>query len=95
MKNRFSVVLAKLAEKQLRKVPPHVRIKLQAWVDDIEHRGLYQVRETKGWHDEPLKGDRLGQRSIRLTRAYRAIYEIEVDGSTNIIEIQEVTKHDY
>ena len=32
-----------------------------------------------GYHDEPLKGHRAGQRSIRLSRAYRAIYEIKED----------------
>jgi hypothetical protein len=34
------------------------------WVDDVEERGLEEVRKIPGWHDEPLKGERKGQRSI-------------------------------
>lgn len=47
-----------------------------------------------GYHDEPLKGRRAGQRSIRLSRAYRAIYEIRVDDVT-FVSVEEVNKHDY
>ncbi len=39
--------------------------------------GLSEVRKVPGYHDEPLKGQRKGQRSIRLSRSYRAIYVIE------------------
>ncbi|MBW1759830.1 MAG: hypothetical protein JRI88_05880 [Deltaproteobacteria bacterium] len=42
---------------------------------------------------EPLKGKRFGQRSVRLSKAYRAIY-IEKQESI-IIEVIEVSKHDY
>ena len=48
-----------------------------------------------GYHDEPLKGRRLGQRSIRLNKAYRAIYELKNNGTTELVHIEEVNKHDY
>lgn len=47
-----------------------------------------------GYHDEPLKGARVGQRSIRLNRAYRAIYVIKNDG-IEFGSVEEVNKHDY
>ena len=56
--------------------------------------GLDEVRKVPGYHDEPLKGDRIGQRSIRLSRAYGAIYEIKGD-TTRFVTIEEVSKHDY
>ena len=71
----FNVVLSEAAEKDLKKIPKHVVLSLQAWVDDVGEIGLSQVRKIKGYHDEPLKGKRFGQRSIRLNKAYRAIYK--------------------
>ena len=65
--------LNKRARKQLKKVPRHVIENLIAWVDDVEDRGLEEVRKISGYHDEPLHGSRSGQRSIRLSKAYRAI----------------------
>lgn len=91
----FDVVLSKQALKDLRRLPSYVVLKLQAWVDDVGYRGLYQVRKTPGYHDEPLKGDRDGQRSIRLSKAYRAIYIIDTTGQVHFIEVIEVNKHEY
>jgi proteic killer suppression protein len=47
-----------------------------------------------GYHDEPLKGSRAGQRSIRLSRAYRAIYEMKKD-TVEFVSVEEVSKHEY
>ena len=88
------VEIAKLAAKQLRKVPRHILDNLMIWVAAVEHDGLEEVRKVPGYHDEPLKGDRAGQRSIRLSRAYRAIYEIHED-TAKCVSIEEVSKHDY
>ena len=81
--------------KQLRKVPPHVVVKLMAWVEAVETTGLENVRKIPGFHDEPLKGQRSGERSIRLSKAHRAIYRVTVDGLRELVEIQEVNKHVY
>ncbi len=53
------------------------------------------VRKVPGFHDEPLRGKRQGQRSIRLNKAYRAIYVVDSSGNTHIAEILEVNKHEY
>lgn len=89
------VVISKLAQKQLRKVPDHVALKLAAWVEAVEHDGLEEVRKIPGFHDEPLRGQRKGQRSIRLSKAYRAIYEIRANGMIDFVSVEEVNKHDY
>ena len=93
----YKVVLSKLVKKQLKawSFPQHVVSKLKGWVDNVESKGLEEVRKIPGYHDEPLKGDREGQRSIRLTKAYRAIYEVKHDGTIEFVEVQEVNKHDY
>ena len=83
------------AKKDIKKVPLHVRTKLFGWVDDVEERGLEAVRKTPGYHDEPLKGKRAGQRSIRLTIAYRAIYIEKKDKGIEFVSVEEVNKHDY
>lgn len=71
------VDLNKLVRKQLKKMPRHIIENLAAWVDEVETYGLDETRKTLGYHDESLRGDRQGQRSIRLSRAYRALYAEE------------------
>ncbi len=89
------VVLTKRAQKQLRKVPKHVVVKLQAWVEMVETESLEEARKIPGYHDEPLSGQRRGQRSIRLSRSYRAIYEIREDEVSELASVEEVSHHDY
>jgi proteic killer suppression protein len=76
------------------RLPPHIRSKLQLWKRDVELAGLDAVRRRPGFHDEPLKGKRHGQRSIRLSRSYRAIYVIGKD-TVEFVRVEEVSKHDY
>jgi proteic killer suppression protein len=90
----FRVEITRLAEKQLRKLPRHIVDNLMIWVAAVEHDGLESVRKVPGYHDEPLRGKRSGQRSIRLSRAYRAIYEIK-EGAARFVSIEEVSKHEY
>ncbi len=94
MKDIFDVKLSAKAYKDLKKVPLNIALKLQAWVDAVGHKGLSEIRKIPGYHDEPLKGDRKGQRSIRLNIAYRAFYVIK-DDVISFVEIQEVNKHEY
>jgi proteic killer suppression protein len=88
------VEISRLAAKQLRKVPRHIVTNLMIWILAVEQDGLDEVRKVRGYHDEPLKGDRIGQRSIRLSRAYRAIYEIQGDTAA-FVSVEEVSKHRY
>ena len=89
------VVLSRRAQKDLKSAPRHVATKLLYWVGEVETNGLEETRKQPGFHDEPLKGQRRGQRSIRLSRAYRAIYVIRRDGSVEFVSVEEVSKHGY
>ena len=89
------VKLTKKAQKDLTKVPFHIAVKFKYWVALVEFEGLEATRMVKGFHDEPLKGTRSGQRSIRLNQAYRAIYTISADGNIKFAELQEINKHAY
>ncbi|MFH2065336.1 MAG: type II toxin-antitoxin system mRNA interferase toxin, RelE/StbE family [Pseudomonadota bacterium] len=87
------IVISKKAQKQLKKIPDHIQRNLQIWASQVEMMGINEVRKIKGYHDEPLLADRKWQRSVRLSKAYRAFY-IEHENSI-IIEVIEVNKHDY
>ncbi len=87
------VRMAERFEKQLAKVPRSIRDKVIAWIEFVELLGLGQVRRRPGYHDEPLKGLREGQRSVRMNRSYRLIYR-ELEGHLEIL-LLEVNKHDY
>ncbi|MCB1118534.1 MAG: type II toxin-antitoxin system mRNA interferase toxin, RelE/StbE family [Chlamydiia bacterium] len=89
------VELSSTVEKKLKKVPKHIVIKLLAWVSDIAREGLKEVQTRPGFHDEPLQGKRSGQRSIRLSRSYRAIYLVAKMEHRNRIKVIEVNKHEY
>ena len=91
----LTIRVTKIAEKQLRKVPAHIATKFEYWCDLIQSVGLREVRKYKGYHDEPLQGDRFGQRSVRLSKAYRAIYKVLDSGNLELLEVLEVNKHDY
>lgn len=88
------VVISKRALKDLKKVPRTILDKLQSWIEAIEIEGLREIRKLPGFHDEPLKGKRKGQRSIRLNRSYRAIYTIN-KGSVEFVLVEEVNNHEY
>jgi toxin HigB-1 len=90
-----NVIISKKAQKDLLKIPYFIVNKLKAWVMDVELNGIHEVRKIPGYHDEPLKGKRRGQRSIRLSQAYRAIYVINKDESIEFVLIEEVNKHEY
>ena len=90
----FRVEITRRAAKQLRKLPRHIVNNLMIWVTAVELDGLEEVRKVPGYHDEALKGDRIGQRSIRLSRAHRAIYEIS-GGTVEFVSVEEVGKHEY
>ena len=95
MKSQSIVELTKSAQKDLTKIPDYIKIKLLLWVDSVEQFGIYQVRKVPGYHDEPLKGSRVGQRSVRLSKAYRVIYIMNKKDEMEIISIEEVNKHEY
>jgi len=89
-----SVEISKKALKQLKTVPDYILDKFLSWVEAVELEGLSEIRKTPGFHDEPLKGKRKGQRSIRLSKSYRAIYIIEKN-KVEFVLVEEVNKHEY
>lgn len=89
------VLWSKQVTKQLDKLPDIVIRKFYAWVTSVQLSGIRETRKSPGFHDEPLKGQRLGQRSVRLNRAYRAIYVERDNGTLEFIEVIEVNKHEY
>ncbi len=84
-----------LVKKELKKLPSFVVVKLQKWAQQVEQLGLPEVRKVPGLHDEPLKGNRAGQRSIRLSKGYRAIYQEDQNKQVVLVVILEVNKHEY
>jgi proteic killer suppression protein len=89
-----TVILTARVKKDLRKVPSRIQDKMELWIRLVESTGLEEVRKIPGFHDEPLKGQRKGERSIRLSKAYRANYVI-VKGRVECAEVQEVNRHEY
>lgn len=89
------IELTKGAQKDLTKIPQYIKEKLLLWVDSVERLGIKKIRTIPGFHDEPLKGERQGQRSIRLNKAYRAIYIENEQKEIVVISIVEVNKHEY
>ena len=79
----------------------HIVRNLQKWALQVEELGIEEIRKIPGYHDEPLRGDREGQRSVRLSRSYRAFYieysenDQTQQESINIVSVEEVSKHDY
>ncbi len=62
------VKMTKQAIKELKRTPLYIQEKFRAWLVAVNKVGLAETRKRSGWHDEPLHGDRKGQRSIRLNR---------------------------
>lgn len=91
----YRVYWGKHIRKVLDRLPKNVRGKFYSWVMLIELDGLEEAQKRPGFHDEPLKGQRQGQRSVRLNQGYRVIYELSEIGTVKIIEVKEVTKHEY
>jgi toxin HigB-1 len=95
MADIYEVVLSDYVKEYLWKLPKHIVRKLTTWVDSVEKHGHAKTQKVPGYHDEPLKGKRTGQRSIRLNRSYRAIYVMREKGEIEFLFVEEINKHDY
>ena len=82
-------------EKQLRRTPREIIKRLQRWAVYVETTGLIETKKIPGFHDEPLKGRWRGYRSVRLGHKWRVIYKYNKGSGENIIELKEVTAHEY
>lgn len=88
------VELSKDAMKSLRKAPMHIVSKMKSWIEMVEHDGLEEARRLPGFHDESLRGELKGKRSIRLSRQWRAIYSV-VNKKIEFVLVEKVTPHEY
>lgn len=88
------VIITRIARKGLTKAPRHIQDKLKTWVLTVQQFGAAAARKLPAYHDEPLKGERQGQRSIRLNKQWRAIYT-EDNNQQITLTLLEVTPHDY
>lgn len=86
--------MTKKIVKEMYLIPNYVLYKFKTWVQSVQEIGLEETRKIPGYHDEPLKGKRKGQRSIRLNKSYRVIYRIE-EHLVKFIEVIEINNHDY
>ncbi len=89
------VTYTKRAEKDIKRLAVHIKKALLNWTHTVELNGIREVRKSLGYHDEPLKGKRKGQRSVRLSKGYRVIYEENELKEIILLEVQEVTNHEY
>jgi toxin HigB-1 len=89
------VELSSTAEKQLARIPGHIVKKFALWVDLVSVEGLAAARAIPGYRDHVLKGEWKGYRAIRLSAAYRAIYQERQAGTIRLVYVEEVNKHDY
>jgi proteic killer suppression protein len=90
----MEILVSNKAIKALEKAPKQVQTKFLLWRQQVRLFGLEAVRQIPSFHDEPLKGKRQGQRSVRLNKQWRAIYEMDSDGALKVY-VLEVTPHDY
>ncbi len=88
MSKQYEVYLVKQAQKQFKKLPIHIRQALRTWANLINAYGIESMRKVSGYHDEPLKGQRINQRSSRLSKGYRVIYQEEP--SSKIITVYSI-----
>ncbi|MBC7713053.1 MAG: type II toxin-antitoxin system mRNA interferase toxin, RelE/StbE family [Rhizobacter sp.] len=95
MLREININFSSVAKKQIKKLPKNIVEAIEIWATSLYEVGLNKTRMKSGYHDEPLKGKREGQRSIRLNRSYRLIYEETVDGLVIYIIVIEVNKHEY
>src|SRR5690606_34682760 len=80
------------AEKRLKKVPPQIRKKFDAFVALVREKGINgAIHEMKGhnWNYEYLKQE--GFHSIRLNDGYRAAFDIK----DNKVFVRNVGQHIY
>lgn len=90
----MKVEISKDALKSLKKAPKHIVLKMSGWVEMVEQDGIEEARRIPGYHDEPLRGELKGKRSIRLSRQWRAIYSIQ-NNTVEFVLVEKVTPHEY
>jgi len=89
----WKILEHKTIARTVKRLPPWIAKEYETWKDLIYRHGPDILRQYRGYHDEPLKGKRKGQRSSRLSRQYRVIYV--ADRKTITVYVLEVNPHEY
>lgn len=89
----WSVFEHRRVEKQLAKAPSEVQKRYEKWKDIVELSGPTGLKMISRLRAETLRGEWKGHGSSRLNQQYRVIYR--VNGDQPIIEVVEVTPHEY
>lgn len=79
--------------KTLNKLDKTIRAAYAAWKGIVINNGFEGLRNVKGFHFEKLKGTRKGQHSCRLNRGFRVFFR--KIGKSFVIEVLEISKHEY
>ena len=90
-----NVIFTKRASRDAERAPLRIKEALLEWARAVQKQGVREVRKLPGYHDEPLRGDRKGQRSVRLNIQWRAIYTESATGAVLLVTVEEVTPHAY
>ena len=80
-------------QKAIRKTPKNIVKQYEIWKRIVELEGPSGLKEIKGFHDEPLKGDWNGFRSSRLTKQWRVIYCVEKEIFS--VYVIDINAHNY
>tara|TARA_B100000745_G_C19833262_1_gene275848 strand:+ start:100 stop:381 length:282 start_codon:yes stop_codon:yes gene_type:complete len=83
----------KRVTKSLKGAPSEVLKRYEKWKDIVVISGPQGLKMIKGFNDEALSGKWRGYRSSRLNIQYRVIYKVE--GDKVLIQVEDVTPHDY
>lgn len=89
------VFLCKQAQKDIRRLPKHILIQFDLWVEIIETDGIGAMQQVRGYRDHALIGNRKGQRSSSLSRSWRVIYRLDKETNQLIVKVLEVNHHEY
>jgi proteic killer suppression protein len=95
MSQATRVLISRMATKQFAKLPRHIQEAVVVWASSVEEAGIAKVRKLPGYHDEPLRGNRIGQRSVRLNKAYRLFYSESFNSRIITLTVLEINHHDY
>lgn len=95
MIRNWKVTWGPKVQKQIFKLPSYVVGSFYDWVKAVEFDGMENVKKLSGYHDEKLKGEWEGFRSVRLTKVYRVFYCELKKEEFYIVRVVKVSRHEY
>jgi hypothetical protein len=90
---KTQVAWRKPVEKELDCIPETIIRKFKLWVSLVEESGIREVRKHKGFHDEPLKGNRYGRDRVQLKAPVNQWLELVYPGSAGDSPAREFSLH--